>query len=80
MSVAVATLLATCLLPRPLLFKGVMVSKSRARLASLEEVSMCSPGSFSSFLIKLLDLAFPAEELPDELGPGFPVSPTGETC
>ena len=56
------------------------MSKSRARLASLEEVSMCSPGSFSSFLIKLLDLAFPAEELPDELGPGFPVSPAGETC
>ena len=55
------------------------MSRSRARLASFEEVSMCSPGSFSSFL-KLLDLAFPAEELPDELGPGFPVSPTGETC
>ena len=55
------------------------MSKSRARLASLEEVSMCSPGSFSSFL-ELLDLAFLAEELPDELGPGFEVSPPCDTC
>ena len=55
------------------------MSRSRARLASLEEVSMCSSGSFSSFL-ELLDLAFPVEELPDELGPGFEVSPPCDTC
>ena len=55
------------------------MSKSRARLASLEEVSMCSPDSFSSFL-KLLDLAFPVEELPAELGPSFEVSPPCDTC